>query len=149
MQKLFILLIFLACTTLHAQQYGWRVIATPRPGYQMKAVEFKDSLHGWCSAGDQLYRTEDGGHTWYPGSQPSLPNGFFDLSFSDTVHGWAVGTFFGDDALIWRTTDGGRTWSEKLHKNGRRYNSTVARGTDGNITTGSTYGISFPLIRAN
>ncbi|MBI1807188.1 MAG: hypothetical protein HYR76_09080, partial [Ignavibacteria bacterium] len=50
----------------YSQQYGWKVIATPRPGYQMHAVEFKDSLHGWCEAGGLIYWTTDGGYTWTP-----------------------------------------------------------------------------------
>lgn len=123
-----------------SQQYGWSVIARPRPGYQIHAVEFKDSLHGYCTAGDRIYTTADGGHIWQAVTQPSFPNAFSDISFSDTSHGWVVGTFYGDDALIWKTIDAGRSWMEVLYQTPRQYRS-IAAIDIGKIFTAGSIGI--------
>lgn len=131
------LLVVCQFTTLaQTQQYGWSVIAQPRPGYQMYAVEFKDSLHGWCEAGGQIFRTTDGGTTWNASSQPSFPNGINNISFSDTLHGWASGTFSGSEVFIWKSNDGGLTWSQKFFKDNYQLYGTAARGAQGNITVG-------------
>jgi len=52
-----------------------------------------------------LLVTSDGGLTWSPRSLPeSNP---MSVSFADSMHGWAVRT----DAAIYRTNDGGLSWS--------------------------------------
>lgn len=139
LSRLTVILFLLHCN-LYARQYGWTVLATPRPAYQMKAVEFKDSLHGWCDAGGLLFRTTDGGHNWDTCAQPYPTNGILDISFSDTLHGWAVATIFQDEARIWRTIDGGKTWTEKLSENNRQFVGTAALDTVKNISVGYNFG---------
>jgi photosystem II stability/assembly factor-like uncharacterized protein len=59
------------------------------------------------------------------------------ISFSDTLHGWAVGYFAGSSVgVIWRTTNGGISWTEKQDDN-RNYHGTAAQTSLWNITSGN------------
>jgi hypothetical protein len=59
------------------------------------------------------------------------------MSFSDTSRGWAVGFFAGTSVgIIWRTTNGGLTWTEKQDEE-RNYHGTVAQNAIRNITCGN------------
>jgi photosystem II stability/assembly factor-like uncharacterized protein len=67
------------------------------------------------SMGQILYATEDGGIHWKSSDLPSLGNaGIASLLFVDPRRGWCLyivpGTG-GSPALLWRTLDGGGTWS--------------------------------------
>jgi photosystem II stability/assembly factor-like uncharacterized protein len=134
-------LVILISDDASSQQYGWSVIATPRPGWGIWNVEFKDSLHGWTSAGyDSIYRTADGGLTWRTGIPAEMFRGFIDISFFDTLYGWAVGGISGPEAVIWKTTDGGLSWGEQLFHYDRHFSFTSAQSQSMNTTVGSTYG---------
>jgi photosystem II stability/assembly factor-like uncharacterized protein len=138
---LFMFAITALCCNLNpalAQQYGWKVIAKPANS-ALNGVEFVDSSHGWCVGdGGSIFFTKDGGLTWRNSSRPSNPNVLFDLSFADTLYGWAIGTFAGGDGIIWRTTNGGASWSEQIFKSNRSYQSTSTQNTLRNTTAGST-----------
>jgi photosystem II stability/assembly factor-like uncharacterized protein len=124
--------------TARAQQYGWTVLATPNPGYQMHAVEFKDTLHGWCEAGGLIYRTTDGGHTWTAPVTQSF--GVGAISMYDTLNGWAVG-YHGPiprESAILHTTDGGKNWMDQIYIQDREYYDVSALSKQRAIVTGST-----------
>jgi hypothetical protein len=105
-------------------------------------VEFEDALNGWMvggAAGDELWRTQDGGETWAADAsrvgdaQPEagqgaalLPEEAVLVRWSDDLHGWAI-TSSGDCAgekeaggrlecvQVWKllaTEDGGAQWRE-------------------------------------
>lgn len=87
----------------------WKLIPHPSiPGF-FGAVHFVPGTKtGWAvGRGGKILRSTNGGKTWTlqhgTGSQPNL----FDVSFSDTSHGWAVG------AEVLRTTNGGKTWKSQ------------------------------------
>lgn len=103
----------------------------------MFAVEFKDSLHGWCEAGGLIYRTVDGGFTWL--SSSGQPVAASAISMSDTLNGWAVGSAFRDEGVILRTTNGGVTWIEQRHDYFRNYYGTSSLSILRNFTSGNTY----------
>ena len=70
-------------------------------------VYFLDSLHGWISGGivnigPAIWRTIDGGNTW---TMFPTPQGFYGLSFIDTLNGWGAYSDY-----MFHTTDGGATW---------------------------------------
>jgi photosystem II stability/assembly factor-like uncharacterized protein len=128
----------------HAQQYGWTVLATPNPGNQMHAVEFKDTLHGWCEAGGQIYWTTDGGHNWTASVTQSF--GVLAISMSDTLNGWAVG-YNGSapsESKILHTTDGGKNWIDQLYIQNRRYFDVCALSKQRAIVSGTT---SYQAVR--
>jgi photosystem II stability/assembly factor-like uncharacterized protein len=131
-----VLLFFLLLAALaHAQQSPWRVIARPNT-YGLFAVDFVDTLHGWCAGQDTIYRTTDGGITWRGSSRPFGANAWNSISFSDTLHGWAVGRFASNDGLTWRTTDGGITWTEQQFILSRIYRGTFSHSANRNTTSG-------------
>ena len=126
-------LLMLLTGRVWGQQYGWIVTARPAPAHGLFSVQFLDSLHGWCAGGDSIYWTTDGGTTWLHGQQNF--GVIKDLSFSDTLDGWAIG--FG--GAIWRTTDGGRSWWEQHAGFSRYYYGTATLSKLKNITVGTTY----------
>jgi photosystem II stability/assembly factor-like uncharacterized protein len=82
----------------------------------LTGVTFVDALHGWVSGGRQtpvgspdhygvLFRTSDGGLTWDVQYRDDFK--LTDVQFTDLQHGWFVIGGTG----VYRTTDGGATWS--------------------------------------
>ncbi len=136
-----ILCVLLFCSLqLFAQTYGWKKVA--KFGNGLQTLFFVDSLHGWvASVTDAIYRTTDGGLTWVPYAS-DVPFIVKSISFSDTLHGWCVGTD-GNGHII-RTTDGGRTWVAQYYKPEQWYSNTHAFNRGKNITSGWTYHLSTP-----
>ncbi|MFI5201027.1 MAG: WD40/YVTN/BNR-like repeat-containing protein, partial [Candidatus Kapaibacterium sp.] len=59
----------------------------------------------------KVYRTTDGGLTWYPATVPQGYSGEIgDIQMVDTKNGWLAIT--GGRCALWKTTDGGVTWKE-------------------------------------
>ena len=89
----------------------------PRYGYVMRGLWFADAAHGFA-LGDRstagrivLLRTSDGGTTWahIPG-EPAADTVFEAANLicgTDKEHIWYTAT----DSLVYRSTDGGETWS--------------------------------------
>jgi photosystem II stability/assembly factor-like uncharacterized protein len=74
-----------------------------------------DAAHGWAVVGTNLQWTVDGGKTWDTGS-PLPASG--TIQFIDADHGWLAasdssdpGTTVSVRAPVFRTSDGGRTWT--------------------------------------
>jgi photosystem II stability/assembly factor-like uncharacterized protein len=95
------------------------------PGPDVQAGGMVDPLHGWAVVDHRLLVTGDGGATWRDSTPPGgLGNAAADYllgaAFVDAQHGWvAINEAFtsASDASygrvdIWRTTDGGSTWSK-------------------------------------
>ncbi|MDR3723344.1 MAG: DUF1906 domain-containing protein [Terracidiphilus sp.] len=86
-------------------------------------ISFSDALHGVMGpgpAGDELYSTADGGQSWQKVDLP-VPAQFGNASstiqlphFTNSLDGSLLRTFStgtGNTALLYRTTDGGATWT--------------------------------------
>ena len=109
------------------------------PANGIEAFGRIDSKTAWAESGSDLYITRDGGETWSHGTvpggkspmeitaaQPSVlsgptfplgPNHYYP-EFIDASHGWLLSwTTSGSPSApdyamtMWRTSDGGRTWS--------------------------------------
>ena len=81
-------------------------------GVQMRAalVQFIDSITGFlCGSADTLYKTIDGGQTWFANSSTGLVGGSIPqaMTFKDRNNGWLLGS---NSSGYSRTTDGGVTW---------------------------------------
>jgi photosystem II stability/assembly factor-like uncharacterized protein len=78
-------------------------------------IGWVDPSHGWVVMGTSLYWTSDGGKTWDSGS-PLPASG--TIQFPDALHGWLISTGSSDPSdefqkmPVYRTADGGRTWTE-------------------------------------
>jgi len=135
--------LLLLFSPLHAQQYGWKIIARPT-SYRLYVVDFVDALHGWCAGKDTIYRTIDGGKTWKSVLGPTNAD-FNGLSFIDQLSGWAVGNFANARGLIWKTSNGGISWLEQIspfNNSQRRFYDTFAQSLSHNTTIGSKYFIA-------
>lgn len=83
---------------------------------------FTDRQHGWVGftdfdmAAGRLVRTVDGGRTWeatnLTARQHQSAGSRVWLYFLDASSGWAVSSAAAGGASIYRSTDGGRTWSD-------------------------------------
>jgi photosystem II stability/assembly factor-like uncharacterized protein len=90
----------------HIQNNGWwRVLAT----YGIYGVHFTSSLTGFVTSDSQIFKTTDGGYTWYSVSNNvgkyTKPDRFKFLNA-------ATGFFIRGDKVFLRTADGGESWSE-------------------------------------
>jgi photosystem II stability/assembly factor-like uncharacterized protein len=104
----------------------------------MSAMQFSDSLHGVCAGEGSIFFTTDGGIVWNAAVQPYHPLNFYDLGFSDSLNGWATGTLSGSDGIIWRSTDGGKSWNEQWSEENRSLLSVSVVSKDEGFISGST-----------
>lgn len=78
-----------------------------------QSVNWSDETNGWLVSGSHIpsecycLRTTDGGENWFP--DYSAPGGA-QVFFLDSNIGWML--WEGDPSSIWRTTDGGISWSQ-------------------------------------
>ena len=76
------------------------------------AVQALDLYHAWVAGRDNsdqkpvILHTTDGGSHWQLAYRGEISRTLRALYFSDSQHGWAVGT----NGLILQTTDGGANW---------------------------------------
>jgi photosystem II stability/assembly factor-like uncharacterized protein len=89
------------------------------------AVDFVDTANGWAvGTGGTILRTTNGGSTWTRGaSVPGLGDKLLSgVDFVDRQTGWVIGNKYPAssplaETAIYRTDDGGRTWSRQTHPN--------------------------------
>jgi photosystem II stability/assembly factor-like uncharacterized protein len=106
----------------------------PGDPVRMAALTFADATHGWLlwwsRRPEQLHRTLDGGETWAPVGYPTGAH-LDAVGFIDADHGFARGWLVNDPSgcnsvassprcryAIYRTDDGGVTWSHVLVRPG-------------------------------
>ena len=98
--------------------------ATAPPAANVGPAGLIDASHGWAVADQRLVLTSDGGATWYDRTPPALHDGttpanLLNAEFLDPEHGWVavaepfkLSTDPGFGRVdVWRTSDGGLTWS--------------------------------------
>lgn len=91
-----------------------------RSNAEFSALQFFSPQLGYMSDDNfRLYKTLNGGETWTPAIQFPA-NGFLqDFHFATENDGWAITTrtfsasdISGDHVIVWRTRDGGATWTQ-------------------------------------
>jgi photosystem II stability/assembly factor-like uncharacterized protein len=91
----------------------WQIVRSQLPLNWISGLEFADSLNGFVSGTDMIYKTSDGGHNWL--EPDTFVVGFAALDIfvinKDTI--WACGNTGGDPYLpmIICTINGGITWN--------------------------------------
>lgn len=156
--------------TSNSGKRWWR--SAPLPGAGLNdELDFTDARHGWLygmqwvEEGDEdwqltegLWRTSDGGHTWakvharlpFQGTDDSADETCPDetpwqIAFANQQDGWLTASScaaIGSAPRVWRTTDGGLTWTPAAlpaPPGGWRIASDTSSGVDVGITwiTGS------------
>lgn len=75
--------------------------------------DFTDAEHGWTTDGTRIYSTADSGRHWRTIDTQVPLNAALQVDFVDDQVGWLLSA---DDDLatgnIWRTVDGGKTWTK-------------------------------------
>src|SRR5579862_3824422 len=76
----------------------------------LQRMQFIDDRHGFGTAAEVFFRTNDGGRSWVHSKIPDIP--FIErMIFLTPDIGWIAGTD-GKDVLVFRTVNGGRDWEE-------------------------------------
>ncbi len=79
----------------------------------IKDAWFNDSLNGWaCSTGPHIYRTNDGGHTWWQLSSVSSGETLKAIQFLNDSIGFVAG-----NNGIYKTNNGGIAWNYTAFSN--------------------------------
>ncbi len=90
--------------------FQWQPTSAPR-ATRYDDIWFLDANTGWgVNSNGEVRKTDDGGATWPLKMQ--LPDGVYPrcIAFANDTRGW-IGTLSPNNRL-WRTVDGGETWSE-------------------------------------
>ena len=88
--------------------------------FQMQDLEFIGASRGWALVSYSVYATTDGGASW--AYQDGA--GGYDLSFYDSLHGWACY----EDGTLFATTDGGETWATQTADTTEAFYGVTAAG---------------------
>ncbi len=78
-------------------------------------ISLLDMNNAWVigNSGISLYTTQDAGQHWQTVSGPA-PNGIQSISFVSHLTGWVLVSADSTTSFLYRTTDGGRSWTEIL-----------------------------------
>lgn len=98
---------------------NWNSYIYPEPNKLFLSLFFIDSLNGWMCGGDigTVVSTQDGGLNWSEVRvlEPEYPRlTVHKIKFYGTSIGIAVGGVRDLAAVVWRTTNGGESWSVSL-----------------------------------
>lgn len=92
----------------------WTATPYPQENIFINCILFFDSLTGWMGGMPHaLVKTTDGGDTWNQATIDTSIFAFFpvlNITFYDTLTGFACGGMFDIAGVIWRTTNGGDIW---------------------------------------
>jgi photosystem II stability/assembly factor-like uncharacterized protein len=119
---------------------------------------FVDRRHGWvvtsdCAAGKgAMYQTQDGGASWRRLSWGFTHNcaagSEFHLMFLDRQHGWvAAPTPNGNTWSLYRTRDGGRTWTRRVRFEGPMLDEVMFTTRRAGVGVGLAWLCTCPLYR--
>ncbi|MFM1876419.1 MAG: hypothetical protein RL266_2156, partial [Bacteroidota bacterium] len=104
-----ILLFLLSLVPLFAFAQSWQLVHETNHYYKLYDVGFSDQYQGYAGGSNgYMIKTRDGGETWQ--QLPFFTNtdiNDIEIVGMDTVY---VGTWI--DGEVWRSDDGGMTWTE-------------------------------------
>lgn len=77
------------------------------------SVFFTDIQTGYAVGGNLLLKTTDGGNTWASGAIGGATDIFNSIYFINTDTGYVAGSNTNSEARIFKTTDGGASWTQQ------------------------------------
>jgi len=104
----------------------WNEILATTAGLTFTSLSFTDASNGWASgfplssgyADTCTFHTADGGKSWQPQNLGDFFDQVRDIHMVDQNRGYAAGTaYVGDGTAVWRTLDGGATWTDVKMQN--------------------------------
>lgn len=94
------------------------------PHYNLNDFCFVNQNSGWgVDATGKILSTTDGGTHWQVDTSLASPDQFYDIHFSDSLNGWAIGSGNANTNVIWNTIDGGNNWQQKYSDTGSHFYS--------------------------
>lgn len=96
----------------------WNNLLFPDTNYFANTVYFRDLQNGYLGGTQgKIYFTTDGGQAW---NQSSIDSGLVfgfpveEIEFFNANSGYAVGGAFDIAGIVWRTSNGGRSWQTRI-----------------------------------
>jgi photosystem II stability/assembly factor-like uncharacterized protein len=105
-----ILLLFILFSTSLNAQNSWRIVPNAPWDLRIEDVSFINATTGFLEASDSIYKTNDGGNTWF--GVGAFPPGYVrSIEFINDSVGF-IGTLDQPTlpAALFKTTDGGTSW---------------------------------------
>ena len=94
---------------------NWSSEIFPDSSKFFRTIYFRDSLNGFMGGfGGAIYKTSNAGNSWYPSIVDTSEYSGYPISritFSTPLRGFACGGYIDIAGVIWRTNDGGFSWS--------------------------------------
>ncbi len=108
---------------------------------QLLSLDFVDVSTGFAGGTDQLLKkTTDAGQTWNDLILPSAPNYYiYDIDFINASTGYVLG-FFLFESRIWKTTDGGSSWSTQTTGGANYLNNLYFLNANTGFASGGSFG---------
>ena len=134
----------------------------PGSFYSSPRIYFIDQENGWVAGGkNKIYHTSDGGNSWdvQPWSTGSTWEYLNDISFFDSMNGWAVGQAYDNGSpynyIILHTSNGGNSWEVQIKAQGSSLQGVFftdlfkgwAVGNDGKILMTTDGGTTWTLYQ--
>lgn len=108
-------------TTNGGEYWSNRILDTSGLFVLTNSVSFIDNQTGWITLGSAVYRTTNGGGIWIPHTN-GIEYPVEGVVFVTPLLGWTCGGIqifdrerSQGEGVIYRTTDGGVSWTEQLH----------------------------------
>jgi photosystem II stability/assembly factor-like uncharacterized protein len=96
----------------------WNNVLFPDSNFFANSIYFRDAQNGYlCGTEGKIYFSTNAGQSWDLSSVDSgLAFGFpvEEVEFYDANSGYAVGGAFDIAGVIWKTSNGGRTWQTRV-----------------------------------
>lgn len=151
MQKILVLLL-LTCTTSAFAEWTWQ--NTLPQGETLRDVQIVNSTTIYAAGNSGTFlKSIDNGESWV---NQNLDGWIYALYFIDEFTGWIVGIDdFEEDELIFKTIDGGQTWTLQWISSGRgltdiqfiNENTGWVCGRSGTLSVVSVHCHSAPIIQ--
>jgi len=86
-----------------------KALSSAVSSYDTARFQFTSRSNGWLKVGSSaIYKTTDGGASWWAPLGGTQMSGLSDFHFVDVDHGWAVSS----SGIVYGTADGGSNWTQ-------------------------------------
>ncbi|MCW3057018.1 MAG: hypothetical protein JWO21_987, partial [Solirubrobacterales bacterium] len=95
---------------------GWTLVPRPLPKKPVSAIAFVNGTTGYEVSDGRMFFTRNRGRSWKEIVSVDVSNigSMAQISFSSATNGYVLGQLQGNDNVLMRTENGGRTWTPEL-----------------------------------